>query len=68
MYAAIQAHGPPIAFQTAVLAKVGSLATTIESAISLGAGSVELPSGYQSIPPATLGGYVSGLAANAARS
>jgi hypothetical protein len=68
MYAAIQAHGPPIAFQTAVLAKVGTLTATIEAAISLGAGSVELPSGYQSIPVATLGGYVSGLVANATRS
>jgi hypothetical protein len=68
MYAAIQALGPPIAFQTAVLAKVGSLGATIQAAISLGASSVELPAGYQSIPASTLNPFASGLAANAARS
>jgi hypothetical protein len=65
MYAAIQALGPPIAFQTAVLAKVGDLGATIRTAISLGAASVELPGGFESTPPQTLSGYTSGLAANA---
>lgn len=68
MYAHIQSLGPPIAFQTAVQAKVGDLGATIESAIALGAGSVELPAGFESMSPATLTNYDSGLAANAARS
>jgi hypothetical protein len=65
MYVHMQSLGPPITFQTAVLAKVGDLEATIQYAISLGAASVELPGGFQSIPPQTLSGYSIGLAANA---
>jgi hypothetical protein len=65
MYAQMQSLGPPITFQTAVLAKVGNLGATIQYAISLGAASVELPAGFESIPAQTLSSYDSGLAANA---
>jgi hypothetical protein len=65
MYAKMQSLGSPITFQTAVLAKVGNLGATIQSATSLGAASVELPAGFESIPPQTLSGYNSALAANA---
>jgi hypothetical protein len=68
MYDNIKSLGPPIAFQTASLAKVGDLGKTIEEAISLGAASVELPAGFQSVPVATLSGYENGLVANASRS
>jgi hypothetical protein len=65
MYAQMKLLGPPITFQTAVLAKVGNLGATIQEAISLGAASVELPAGFESIPTSTLGGYNTSLAANA---
>jgi hypothetical protein len=68
MYAAMQSDGPPIAFQTAVLAKVGPLVPTIQYAISLGAASVELPAGYQTVAVATLSAGYSALVADAARS
>lgn len=68
MYAHMQSLGPPIAFQTAVRAKLGDLGATIQAAISLGAGSVELPTGFESMTPASMTKYDSGLAANAARS
>jgi hypothetical protein len=68
LYAQIKTLGPPIAFQTAVLKKVGSLAATLDEAIALGAGSVELPSGFQSLPVSTLKSYNSRLAANATNS
>jgi hypothetical protein len=65
MYAKMQSLGAPITFQTAVLAKVGDLGRTIQSAISLGAASVELPGGFESVLPQTLSSYNSALAANA---
>jgi hypothetical protein len=68
MYAAMQQQGPPIAIQTAVLAKVGDLGATIQIAISLGAASVELPAGYQTVPVATLSAGYSALVADASRS
>jgi hypothetical protein len=68
MYTFMQSLGPPIAFQTAVLAKVGDLGATIQAAISLGAASVELPAGYQTMPVATFNAYYSGLTSNASRS
>ncbi len=49
MYASMQALGQPLAFQTATAARVGSLDTTLAYAISLGANSVELPGGYESL-------------------
>ncbi len=66
MYDQIHSLGPPIAFQTAVMAKVGNLSTTIGAAVSLGANSLELPVGYQSLPLATLSRYDARLRANAA--
>jgi hypothetical protein len=68
MYASMKSQGPPIAFQTAVLAKVGGLEATIQYGISLGAASVELPMRYQSLSVAALSGDYSALAANASRS
>jgi hypothetical protein len=68
MYASIKAQGPPIVFQTATLAKVGDLRATIQAAINLGAASVELPVGYQSVSVSAWSAYNSGLAANASRS
>ncbi|MDQ6721051.1 MAG: hypothetical protein M3003_09700, partial [Candidatus Dormibacteraeota bacterium] len=68
MYDNMKSLGPPIAFQTATRAKVGDLGATILTAISLGAASVELPAGFQSVPVATLSGYDSQLVANANRS
>jgi hypothetical protein len=68
MYAAMESQGPPIAFQTAVLAKVGGLVPTIQYAISLGAASVELPAGYQNDPVATFSAGFSALVADASRS
>ena len=67
MYAHMHTLGPPIAFQTAVLNKIGDLGATLETAISMGAGSVELPTGFEALPVATLGGYNDGLRANAAK-
>ena len=46
MYAKMKALGPPIAFQTATLAKVGNLSQTLAWAAQQGASSVELPDGY----------------------
>ncbi len=68
LYVRMHSLGPPIAFQTAVLAKVGSLAATLEYAISLGAGSVELPNGFQSMGLSALADYNRQLAANAVAS
>jgi hypothetical protein len=65
MYDRIQLLGPPIAFQTATLSKVGNLAATIDSAITFGAGSVELPGGFQSVSLAMLSSFNSRLRANA---
>ena len=66
MYDHIHALGPPIAFQTAVMAKVGDLAGTIDTAIGLGAASVELPAGFESLSINALGAFNSSLAAQAA--
>jgi hypothetical protein len=68
MYASMKLDGPPIVFQTAVLAKVGGLVPTIQYAISLGAASVELPAGYQTVSVATLSAAYSALVADAGRS
>lgn len=46
MYTAMQRLGSPIAFQTAVLSKVGNLMATIQGAAALAANNVELPPGY----------------------
>lgn len=53
MYASMTALGAPIAFQTATATRVGSLPQVLADAVSLGASSVELPAGYESIgtPP-----------------
>jgi hypothetical protein len=64
MYDHIQSLGPPIGFQTAVLAKVGDLGATLETAISLGAGSVELPAGFRELQISALADYNRRLQAN----
>jgi len=51
MYAAIKAGGLNVCFQTATLVKVGSLVGTLSKGAGLGAGSIELPSGYQTTTP-----------------
>jgi hypothetical protein len=48
MYAFMTSTGGPMGFQTATLAKVGSLDAVIKGAKAMGATSVELPTGYQS--------------------
>jgi hypothetical protein len=68
LYADIKSFGPPIAFQTAVMAKVGNLGATLETAISLGACSVELPGGFQTLGMSALADYNRRLAANAVSS
>jgi hypothetical protein len=65
MYAYMESLGPPIGFQTAVIGKVGDLGATLLTAIGLGAGSVELPAGYQQTPAAALATYDHSLAAQA---
>ncbi len=57
MYDYMRSLGPPIAFQTAVMGKVGDLGAALDMAISLGAGSVELPAGFQSLPVPALSSY-----------
>jgi hypothetical protein len=49
MYASMTELGAPLSFQTATAERVGVLSETIGYAITLGASSVELPGGYQSI-------------------
>jgi hypothetical protein len=49
MYANMQALGHPISFQTATAARVGNLSGTLNYAITLGASSVELPGGYETL-------------------
>jgi hypothetical protein len=48
MDASIKAAGAPITFQTATLARIGSIPVTLQSAINYGAITVELPNGYES--------------------
>jgi hypothetical protein len=55
--------GGPIAFQTSTLIRTGSLASVLDGAIALNAGSVELPSGYESdMTPAQIAAISAGLA------
>jgi chitodextrinase len=56
MYAAMKRNGAPIAFQTAATATLGSLCNTLGTAITLGAGAVEIPGGYSTDPTITLSG------------
>lgn len=46
MYATMKALGPPIAYQTSTMAKIGNLSQTLQWAAQQGASSVELPDGY----------------------
>ena len=55
MYSFMDTTAGPIAFQTSTLGRTGSLSSVLDGAIALGAGSVELPSGYGSdMTPAQL--------------
>ncbi len=65
MYASMKQLGQPLAFQTATVARVGNLPSTLAYAVSLGANSVELPGGYESLgTPATYASTNHALAAN----
>lgn len=65
MYASMSMLGKPIAFQTATVSRVGSLPGTLAYAISLGANSVELPGGYESLgTPAIFAATSRALATN----
>ena len=58
MYAYMCGVGGPLGFQTATLAKVGSIQAVLNGAIGWGAASLELPSGYQSqLTPGQLIGF-----------
>jgi hypothetical protein len=57
MYKHMQALGGVMNFQTATAAKIGSYSTVLAFAATVGASSVELPTGYTSWPVATLGSY-----------
>ena len=48
MYAFMVQSGGPIGFQTSTLARTGSLSDVLDGALSMNAGNVELPSGYES--------------------
>ncbi len=65
IYARMQRLGPPFDFQTSTMAKVGNLSDVLEYALSIGATSVELPSGYNAYTPQQLAPYQKGLRANA---
>jgi hypothetical protein len=65
MYAAIKAQRANVTFQTATMPRVGSLSATLIIAVGYGAGSVELPSGYQTTAPSTYASVRSQLIANA---
>jgi hypothetical protein len=55
MYATMTSLGPPIAYQTATMAKIGNLIETLQWATQQGASSVELPDGYaNTVTPADL--------------
>jgi hypothetical protein len=63
MYAFMDQTGGPIAFQTSTLGRTGSLAAVLDGAIALAAGSVELPSGYESdLTPVQIAAINAGLA------
>jgi hypothetical protein len=50
MYQQMSQLGGPIGFQTAALKRAGNMSATLNLAAQLGAGSVELPTGYQPTP------------------
>jgi hypothetical protein len=64
MYAALQALGAPLSFQTATEARIGDLDQTLAWAVSVGADAVELPQGYQDLSAVTLQGFTSKLSQN----
>jgi hypothetical protein len=67
MYATMTQLGAPIAFQTAAAARLGVLSQVVAYAVSLGADSVELPGGYQSMgTPTSFASDTLLLAGNAA--
>jgi hypothetical protein len=61
MYAQMKALGPPIAFQTATMSKVGDLTSTLAWAVSEGATSVELPDGFNRLTPTIFTSLASGF-------
>jgi hypothetical protein len=59
MYTFMVQIGGPIAFQTSTLGRAGSLSAVLNGAIGLAAGSVELPSGYQTVLTPTQAAVIS---------
>jgi hypothetical protein len=65
MYQQMTQLGGPIGFQTAALKRAGNVLATLNLATQMGAGSVELPSGYE--PSQQDQPQVAAMAANSAR-
>jgi hypothetical protein len=64
MYSEMLTLGQPLAFQTATAERIGDLDATLQYAVLLGANSVELPGGYQSLAtPASFAATNGALAA-----
>lgn len=67
MYSEMLTLGQPMAFQTATAQRIGDLDATLQYAVLLGANSVELPGGYQSLAtPASFAATNGALAAQPA--
>jgi len=64
IYATMQRLGPPFDFQTSTMAKVGNLLGVLAFARSIGASSVELPTGYTAFSPSQFTPFENGLSAN----
>lgn len=64
IYGTMQRLGPPFDFQTSTMAKVGDLLGVLAYARSIGASSVELPTGYTTYSPSQFAPYETGLTAN----
>jgi hypothetical protein len=64
VYAKMRELGPPYDFQTATARKIGDYEQVLDWAVSFGASSVELPTGYRDWPVETLQRHGARLAAN----
>jgi hypothetical protein len=67
IYAKMRKLGPPYDFQTATARKIGDYVQVLQWAVSFGAISVELPTGYRDWPVETLQRYGVRLVANPIR-
>jgi hypothetical protein len=64
MYQYMTSLGPPIELQTAATKRIGDESTALAAAVTIGANSVELPSGYGSWSESLLSSTASGLVGN----